>query len=109
MARNSSMGQSARYRAATQAELYYLSLQHEDKAAWEDKSVPLLARKPRIIVPLFRMAVEKVDRFLWSGHRFPSAVVCPTRDADAAQNDPGEVGPAITPEQSEVLTSFVAD
>src|SRR5581483_2618582 len=34
---------------------------------------------------------------------------CPTRDADAAQNDPGEVGPAITPEQSEVLTSFVAD
>jgi Phage portal protein, SPP1 Gp6-like len=105
--RNASLGTTQRVRDATLAQLYYLSKQYESKRDWNDKSVPLRERKPRIIVPLFRETVEAVDRFLWSGHRFPKAVVNATRDADEAM-DSDEIGPVLIPEQAEQLTTFLA-
>lgn len=104
-ARNIAMGSSERYRKATLAELYYLSQQYEGKKEWHDKSVPLRDRKPRIIVPLFRETVEAVDRFLWSGSRFPKACINATRDDEATDED--EIGPVITTEQAEELTRFL--
>lgn len=106
-ARNATLGQTQRQRDATLAELYYLSKQYDGKKAWEDKSVPLRERKPRIIVPIFRETVEAVDRFLWSGHRFPNAVVNATRGDDQADDD-DEIGPALNAEQAEQLTRFLA-
>jgi hypothetical protein len=105
-ARNASIGTTERYRAANLAELYYLSKQYDGKKDWHDKSVPLRERKPRIIVPLFRETVEAVDRFLWSGNRFPQAVVNATREDDAAPGD-DEVGPVLNTKQAEELTRFL--
>lgn len=105
MVRNAAKGDSERVRRATLAECYYQSTQHDDKEDWYNNAVPIRARKPRIIVPLFRMAIEKVDRFLWSGHRFPSVVVGATKDEDGNDN---EIGPIVDKEQAEILTTFAA-
>lgn len=105
-ARNAAMGSSERYRKATLAELYYLSQQYDGKKEWHDKSVPLRDRKPRIIVPLFRETIEAVDRFLWSGARFPTAVINATKDDDAEDGD-DEIGPILDADQAEELTRFL--
>lgn len=104
-ARNATLGMSQRQREATLAELYYLSKQYDGKKAWDDKTVPLRERKPRIIVPIFRETIEAVDRFLWSGHRFPNAVVNATREDDQADDD--EIGPVLNQDQAEQLTRFL--
>lgn len=104
---NMTLGQTQRQRDAVMAELYYLSKQYDGKKEWHDKSVPLRDRKPRIIVPIFRETIEAVDRFLWSGYRFPKAIVNATRDDDAG-DDEDEIGPALTTEQAEDLTKFLA-
>ena len=104
---NQLLGTTERYRTAATAELYHLSLQHEGKADWHDKRVPLRERKPRIVVPLPRKIVEAVDRFVWAGTRAPEVRVGATLEADAAQGAGTDVGPALDADQAEVLTAFL--
>ena len=104
-ARNISLGSSQRERDATIAQLYYLSKQYEGRKDWHDKTVPLRDRKPRIIVPLYRETIEAVDRFLWSGYRFPKAKVNPTRGTD--EEDFDEIGPVLDADEAEKLTRFL--
>lgn len=101
---NKANGDSERYRTACTAERYYLSLQHDEKADWHDKSVPLRGRKPRIVIPLYRKIVEQIDRFIWAGDRVPKALVQPTKEEG---DDDDEVGPLLDSDAAEVLTAFV--
>ena len=104
---NRTFGQSDRERAATLAEIYYLSRQFEGLAEWDDKSVPLAKRKPKFVIPLYKEMVDDLDRFVWGGHRFPSAIVSPTRtDDDQATED--EIGPLLDKEQAKTLSTFLA-
>lgn len=105
MAANAMLGQSERYRTAALAECYYQSLQYQQLQPW-DAQVALKHRQPRIVVPLFREAIDGIERFVWGGHRFPEMRV----PATTTESDPapaGEIGPIIDEDQAEVLTRFV--
>jgi hypothetical protein len=97
---NAMNGAPQRYRDATVAELYYLGKQYEDKRSWWDRSVPLRDRKPLIIVPLFKDAIESLARFTWGGHRFPALLV------PASQEDGSSVGPLLNKDDAHTLTKF---
>ncbi len=101
MKKGVALGDTERYREATLAELYYLSKQHDDKKPWHDKSVPLRARRPRIVVPLYRKMVETLDRWLWSGNRAPSLKVETTAGVD------DNVGPVLSEQDAEDVTDFL--
>ena len=60
LAANALLGQSERYRTASLAECYYQSLQYQQLQPW-DAQVALKHRQPRIVVPLFREAVDGIE------------------------------------------------
>lgn len=93
-----------RYRTATLAEAYFYSLQHADKAPWHNKTVPLRDRQPRMVVPLPRKIIEKIDRFLWSGQRAPRVSVAATYE----EGSEAEIGPLLDAEGAEIITGFLS-
>ena len=101
--RNATLGLSARYRSATLAESWYLSTQYVDLQPWES-NVALSKKRPREIVPMFKIIVDTVRRFIWSGDRFPRVAVNPTVDPDA---DDDEIGPRVDAVQAKHIESFV--
>lgn len=105
MLANSQLGQVQRYREATQAELRYESLQYAELKDW-DSDVRLRDKQPRIIIPLYREAIDQIERFVWGGHRFPQLSVPPTRTEDDPERL-DEVGPRLQPEEAETLTRFL--
>jgi hypothetical protein len=101
--RNAMLGSSERYRQATAAELYYLGRQYDHLKDWNDRSVPLEQRRPRIVVPLFKDAIDTLARFVWGGHRFPSVSIPATWNEGDSEND---VGPLLDHEEAQLLTRF---
>lgn len=99
------MGTTERYREATLAECYYLGKQYDDLPGANDKTVPFAERRPSIIIPLFKEAVDEIVRFTWGGHNFPAVAIEPTRGADGERAD--EIGPRLDKDQAERLTRFV--
>lgn len=98
------MGVTERYQVATMAELYYIGRQYDGLPNPDDQTVPFRHRRPRVIIPLFKEAVDEIVRFTWGGHRFPSVTVDPTRAEDDA---PTNVGPQLDKAQAEKITRFV--
>lgn len=105
-ARNETLGSPERYRAATLAETYYLSRQYDSLADWYDRSKKLRERKPRIIVPLYREAIDTLERFVWGGHRHPKVSIPPTQTDDKDQVA-DEVGPRLKTDAAQKLSTFV--
>lgn len=99
------MGTTERYNEATLAERYYLGKQYDDMPGPDDTSVPFQERRPRIIIPLFKEAVDTIVRFTWGGHNFPPVVIEATRGDEDEQED--EIGPRLDKKQAERLTRFV--
>jgi hypothetical protein len=107
-ARNATLGSSERYRRATIAEAYKLGLQYEHLGDWYNRDLKVRQRKPKLIVPMFAGVVGRLDSFVWSGHRFPRAVVGATRKP-GQKIGRREIGPRLEAEQAQALTSFVAE
>lgn len=99
------MGVSQRYQDATKAELYYNGQQYADMPDPDDSSVPFRSRRPRVILPLAKEAIDAIVRFTWGGHRFPRLRIEPTRGVDEADRK-GDVGPRLVPEDALMLTRF---
>lgn len=98
------LGTSERYKRATLAELYYLSHQYDSLLPWESRG-PLKKRRPREIVPLYKTTIDTIQRFVWSGARFPRLVIAATRNDDEPAA-PGEVGPSLSTQDAKDLTTF---
>jgi hypothetical protein len=100
------MGVSQRYQDASLAEMYCAGTQYDGLPGPDDTSVPIRQRRPRVIVPLLKEAVDEIIRFTWGGHNFPSLSIEATRsDDDVERAD--EIGPRLDKEQAEKLTRFV--
>lgn len=97
---------SERYREATLAELYDIGKQYEGLPDCDDKSYPFRKRKPRIIIPLFKEALDEISRFTWGGHNFPTISVEATRTEEEGE-DANDVGPRLDKKQAEIITKFV--
>lgn len=109
--RNATLGTTERYREATDAELRYWSLQYEHLETWDEglaKGVPLRGRKPRVVLPLFKEAIDGLERFVWGGHRFPAITVSATRQLDEPERA-DEIGPRLDHEQAGTLTRFTRE
>jgi len=97
------LGQNERYRTASASEMYFWGLQYANRRPWGDASVPIRERKPLIQVPLYRMAIGRLERLIWGGHRFPPAHIGATDVAGGA----GDIGPIVTEAQSQELSRFL--
>lgn len=105
LTQNQSFGTSQRYRDAARAEFYYWSLQYDGLQSW-NASAPVNQKKPRIIIPLFKTAIDTLTGFVWGGSRFPKIVVQPTRrDDDGLDSD--DVGPELTADDAKDVNTFV--
>lgn len=105
LAANAMLGQSDRYRQASQSECYYHSLQYDQLEPWES-DVELRRKRPRIVIPLYREAIDGIERFVWGGHRFPDVSVAATRTEDDPESA-DEIGPRLDTDQAEALTKFL--
>jgi hypothetical protein len=103
--RSATLGTTERYRCATLAEAWYLSLQYEALLDWNAQAA-LHKKKPREIVPLYKTTIDHIQRFTWNGARFPRLTVQPTR-TDDDEPDPDDVGPALTVDEAKQLETFV--
>lgn len=103
--RQATLGMTRRELEATRAEKYYLGEQYENLGEWDDVTKPLRERKPRIIVPLYKEAIDSIARFTWGGHRFPPPVVPATVDKDGKQTS--EIGPHLDKDQAAIVTKFL--
>jgi hypothetical protein len=96
---------SERWRAAKLAEAYYQSRQYDQLRAWEAGGA-MSKRRPREIVPLYKTAIDTIQRFTWGGSRFPRVLVGSTTKEGV---DKSEVGPLVNDEVARELTTFVVN
>lgn len=96
---------SERWRTAKAAEAYYLSRQYDKLRGWNAEG-PLHKKRPREVIPLFKTAVDTIQRFTWGGSRFPRVVVGSTTKEGVDKN---EVGPLVDDETARDLTMFVVN
>jgi len=83
--------------------MYYNSLQYVGKKPWKSPG-PIETRQPKVIIPLYRLAVDTLDSFIWGD--FPQVIVNPTVDDGES---PSDVGPLLKQQQSKDLTTFVCN
>lgn len=101
----STLATSERWRTAKLAEAYYQSHQYDQLRA-SDAGGPMSKRRPREIIPLFKTAVDSVQRFTWGGSRFPRVVVGSTTKEGV---DEKEVGPLVDDDVARDLTTFAVN
>ncbi len=98
----STLATSERWRAAKLAESYYSSRQYDQLRAAEAGGA-LNKKRPREIIPLYKTALDTIQRFTWGGSRFPRVVVGSTTKEGVTES---EVGPLVTDEVARELTTF---
>lgn len=102
---NRNLGQTERYRTASIAESYYQNIQYDHLSDWNSNR-PIRKKKPAVIIPLYALAVNTLERFIWGGSRFPKVMVEPTRK-DEDGPTPDEIGPRLYVDDAKKLSGYV--
>ena len=101
--------ETARYRDLARLDAYFRGNQYDGRADWytgetgNGERVPLRERKPCIIYPLPRAAVNEVVRFAIGEGRFPTLEVEDLEPEEALREDL-----AVSEEDAASLTAFIA-
>lgn len=99
-----------RYRELSRLDAYFRGTQYDGRPDWwsgvdgHGETVPLRERKPCVIYPLPKAAVNQAARFVCGEGRFPSIKVDPTEPEDALVP-----GMTLNPDEAEALTRLVSE
>ena len=102
-------GLTARYKEIKKLCDYFCGKQYDGRPDWwagtdgSGKKVALRDRKPCVIYPLPKAAVQQVVRFTYGEGRFPTVTVKPSDEGSSL------LGLTISDDQAEQLTQFVSD
>lgn len=99
-----------RYRALDRLDAYYRGTQYDGRPDWwtgldaSGEQVPLRERKPCVIYPLPKAAVNQATRFTFGEGRFPAIKAEPVEPEDALSPEM-----ALSEDEAEALTKFVSE
>lgn len=102
--------ETERYQRLSRLDAYYRGTQYDGRPDWwtgtdsAGQPVPLRERKPCVIYPLPKAAVQQATRFTFGEGRFPGIKAEPVEAADALQ-----AGLAVSEDEAEALTKGVAE
>ncbi len=109
-ARPERLSETPRYRVLNALDAYYRGTQYDGRPDWwtglnaSGEQVPLRERRPCVIYPLPKAAVNQATRFTVGEGRFPTIKAEPVEADDALSPEM-----ALSEEEADALTKFVAE